>query len=380
MNKSKKVVLVYPSLGPYHIARLRHLYSNFGGDDDVDFCFLSIAESQRDYPWFSAQEAIDEQHFETLYPNRGLEEISTTRAIIALSRFIVHRKPDLVFLYSYSDPRSVFVAIVTVLMGGKAVIMSDSTYLDFPRSKLKEWFKSVALSLFSGAFVSGVRAEKYIRSLGFIERRIVQGVNVVDNSSIRDFLSNKLKTEDARNEKYFISVARMIEKKNIEGLIVSFSNFVNENPSYADFRLLLCGDGPLREDLQQKAIELDNGNIEFCGHVRQPELFEYISNAKALILPSRSEQWGLVVNEALACGTPVLVSDYCGCVPELVIEGLTGWSFDPIDHERLSKLLLKFAKMSPASELEMRENCVRVISDWGLERFSNGVMNFVRPR
>jgi glycosyltransferase involved in cell wall biosynthesis len=87
----------------------------------------------------------------------------------------------------------------------------------------------------------------------------------------------------------------------------------------------------------------------------------------ALVLPSHSEPWGLVVNEALSFGCPAVVSDRCGCVPELVIDGVTGFAFQAGDIGALSAALLAVCRLSQ-ERLATAAECVRVISAYSPER------------
>ncbi|MEJ2070311.1 MAG: glycosyltransferase family 4 protein [Syntrophobacterales bacterium] len=100
--------------------------------------------------------------------------------------------------------------------------------------------------------------------------------------------------------------------------------------------------------------------------------------ASVFILPSSHlEQWGLVVNEAMASGLPVLVSSACGCVPELVQEGVNGFSFDPSDREGLARLMLKMS--SQEAELKtMGEASRRLIADWSPEVFAQNLFQAVK--
>ena len=100
----------------------------------------------------------------------------------------------------------------------------------------------------------------------------------------------------------------------------------------------------------------------------------YYGLANAFVHASTTEQWGLVVNEAMAAGLPVLISNRCGCAPELVHEGKNGYTFDPYDVEGLSVLLgriaggrERLAAFGQASEA--------IIAEWGPQRFSNALFD-----
>jgi len=112
------------------------------------------------------------------------------------------------------------------------------------------------------------------------------------------------------------------------------------------------------------------------GFRQYDELPIYYAHATAFIHASSVEQWGLVVNEAMACGLPVLVSQACGCVPELVHEGVNGFTFLPGDVDGLAELLGKLACDRLACQ-EMGKQSKRIVSDWGLQRFAKGFWDAV---
>jgi glycosyltransferase involved in cell wall biosynthesis len=84
-----------------------------------------------------------------------------------------------------------------------------------------------------------------------------------------------------------------------------------------------------------------------------------------------------VVNEAMASGLPVLVSERCGCAPDLVEHGLNGFTFDPCDVEELAGLMQRVAAMTDEQRHAMGHASRRIVADWGPERFADGLMQAV---
>jgi glycosyltransferase involved in cell wall biosynthesis len=93
--------------------------------------------------------------------------------------------------------------------------------------------------------------------------------------------------------------------------------------------------------------------------------------AKAFVHASTTEQWGLVVNEAIASGVPVIVSERCGCVPELV-QG-NGFTFDPTNEPELTARLLEMASLSDQGRKHLGDNSSRIAENFGPERFGEGL-------
>ena len=104
--------------------------------------------------------------------------------------------------------------------------------------------------------------------------------------------------------------------------------------------LLLIGDGVLREECERFAAT-HALPVTFAGFVNQGEIGGAYVAADCLVLPSESETWGLVVNEAMACGLPAIVSAACGCVPDLIVDGVTGYRYDCGDTVALARLMAR---------------------------------------
>lgn len=106
---------------------------------------------------------------------------------------------------------------------------------------------------------------------------------------------------------------------------------------------LFVGDGPLAADLRALASR-EGVSVTFTGFANQTEIPRLYAAADALVLPSEHENWGLVVNEAMACGLPALVSDHVGCRDDLIIDGVTGASYPFANIEAMGAVLERWAE------------------------------------
>ena len=129
----------------------------------------------------------------------------------------------------------------------------------------------------------------------------------------------------------------MIPEKNLSRLVEAY-HLYREHAPVEPWDLVLVGSGPqeisLRRQVDRSAIK----GVWFAGLRQMDELPLYYARAKCLVLPSISEPWGLVVNEAMASGLPVLVSNRCGCAADLVRHGCNGFIFDPLNVRTLANL------------------------------------------
>jgi glycosyltransferase involved in cell wall biosynthesis len=115
-----------------------------------------------------------------------------------------------------------------------------------------------------------------------------------------------------------------------------------ERANHPYLHLLMVGDGPLRDRCEQYARQRDI-RVSFAGFLNQQQMPEAYAIADLLVLPSATETWGLVVNEAMACGVPALVANGVGCAPDLIAFGETGGTFEVGNISALASLLREYA-------------------------------------
>jgi glycosyltransferase involved in cell wall biosynthesis len=226
--------------------------------------------------------------------------------------------------------------------------ISDSWKGDKTRYFPLEILKGIwCRTFYDGMFLSGSRTKAYYSGIGFPESRMWFGHNVVDNDyySVKSSAIKK-STEKYRNKyqlpvNYFLCVARFSPEKNLRRLIMSYAMY---KKAQGTWDLVLIGSGPLENELKQLVTILGlESNVYFMGWRQIDEMPIFYGLASCLILPSLSEPWGNVVNEAMASGLPVLLSEKCGCLPELCIRGINGFQFDPLNLSDMTDCMLRIS-------------------------------------
>ena len=268
------------------------------------------------------------------------------------------------------------------------IVMSESSRQDEPRIWWKEAIKRRIAGLYSAALVGGQRHVEYLVELGMPRERIFTGYDVVDNdyfgrhtAEIRNSKVEIRKKYDLP-ENYLLASARFVEKKNLPKLVQAYAEYrkrsdvrdqkLDVNDSKTCWDLVLLGDGPLRESLNSQLSTLNlNEQVHLPGFKPYDELPVYYALANAFVHASTTEQWGLVVNEAIASGLPVIVSNRCGCAPELV--NGNGFTFDPTHEDELAKRLLEIASLSDQERKQLSDNSFRIAANFGPERFGEGL-------
>lgn len=356
----KTIAFLVRRVGPYHHARLRAL----AAESPLSVFVIEFRPTDPIYAWSPVAEA------------GGYGRLQASSAG-ELGRALHEIRPDVVVCVGYADPEIHRAAAWALRRGLPLVTCSDSTHDDQPRTWLKEALKRLMLSAFDAALVAGNRANDYLGELGLDGECRFRPWDVVDNAHF------ELGADAARRrpaeprerlklpERYFVCVSRFVPKKNLARLVEAYARYVAGAGNSA-WSLVLSGAGPLEADLRAQAAGL-GPRVHFPGFLQYQDLPACYGLAEALVLPSMSDQWGLVVNEAMAAGLPVLVSTRCGCAPELVRAGENGFTFDPGDTAALADLLGRTAGMGPEMRASMGARSREIVAAFTPQAFASGL-------
>jgi glycosyltransferase involved in cell wall biosynthesis len=255
--------------------------------------------------------------------------------------------------------------------------MSDSQRHDARRIWPKEAYKSWLVKQCDAALVAGNAHANYLVTLGMGADRIKLGYDVVDNDHFAVGAEAARRGGDVERRlrglpvDYFLCIARFVAKKSLAHLLDAYRDYRGEVGGRA-WKLVWLGDGPLRPALEKRIRQLAlEPDVLTPGFKQYGDLPSFYAFAKALLLPSRIEQWGLVVNEAMAASVPALVSNACGS-SQLVEHGRNGWLFDPAMPGELTRRLLEIHRLGPALD-SLGKAARETIGEWGPERFGQGL-------
>jgi glycosyltransferase involved in cell wall biosynthesis len=384
-----KSVVLFDNFGPYHVARLKAVA------ELVDLAGVQFGADSSSYQW----EGLSAD-FKTHTLNPSGTSWHMTRADFQKRLFGVldQVNPDVVFVPGWATPGPLLALKWCLQKRIPPVIMSESTARDAPRVFLREIIKRYIVSLASSALVGGRPQRDYLIQLGMSGKRIFLGYNMVDNDffiSRSDFWRDQVGNSTGPAEPpYFLASNRFIAKKNLFLLLDSYAAHIKCSSSQGTanpWPFVLLGDGELKDSLVNHVRKLGlpiefsapwecSANIHsgacvyFPGFRQIDELPRFYAGAGAFVHASLSEQWGLVVNEAMASRLPVIVSESCGCAIDLVAEGENGYTFVASDSTSLTQLLLKISNMDSSSRTKMGERSREIIHQWGAKRFAEGFM------
>jgi glycosyltransferase involved in cell wall biosynthesis len=176
--------------------------------------------------------------------------------------------------------------------------------------------------------VPGKSSIDYLRNYGVHQDRIFVAPNAVDTLFFAQRAELIRKNATMHREaldlpsRFFLFVGRLVQGKGVLDLLNAYEALPPEIRK--EIGLVFAGDGAARPALQQRAASVGPGRIHLAGFAQKEDLASYYALAEVLVLPTYTDPWGLVVNEAMACGLPVIASNAAGCVADLIENGWNG--------------------------------------------------------
>lgn len=359
LDAPKPIIFGATNLGPYHLARYSIL-----ADRGVDLTIVQAPVAEFYRPWrFDKEKA----RFHVEQPYEVLKGDKRWRTLLKVTEdYLKSKQPSVVITTGYNSRYNWAAAIVCKRMGIPSIIYLVGWEHERKRQFWKELIKRLYYQRYiNAAIVTGVRAEAYAQKLGIKESKIWKVGNVVDN----DHFSQVTPTENPTAfppQPYFLTVSRLSQEKNIPTLLNAFRDY---RLAGGTWHLAIAGTGPDAETLKESVAHAFNDYVHWMGWTDYEMLPALYANAACFVLPSTIEPWGLVVNEAMASGLPILISYQCGCYPDLCQEGQNGFGFSPLDAERLTELMRYFEFLSDEERNRLRHYSSSIISRFSLDNW-----------
>ena len=214
------------------------------------------------------------------------------------------------------------------------------------RGRLQGYLRPWLLRMTDGVIANGHSGVRYLEGIGVEARKIHQVFQATDPRVVG------ISSVDAHDPLRLLFVGRLVELKGLSLLLEEMAK-----ASKPDVILRIVGVGPQLTALQQQALRLKL-NVEFAGYCQGAELGAQYAESDYFVFPSLSDEWGLVINEALASGLPVLGSVYSQAVNELIHDGVNGWLFRPDCPGQLADLISSLSGIDMESRKRLRKNAL----------------------
>ena len=381
MPESCKVAVIWIDWYAYHVARFRGMMSVPSLAGRVRGIELVGGVGVHQGLKFR-EDLPSDLPVDTLMPNSSWQSAGQLRLARALWRHLGKLNPEVLLVPGYYTLPAIAAAVWAKLHRRTSVLMTESTAEDHARVWWKEAAKSSLIRLlFDWAICGGKAHRRYLAQLGFPSDRVASSYDVVDN----DFFCRKAlelrqhqPSEFGLPSRYFLYTGRLAPEKNVEGLLAAWNDYRHGGGTWP---LVLVGAGPSEPQLRAAAAALPfSYDIHFAGHTAYGDLPKFYAFAGCFVLPSIREPWGLVVNEALASGLPVIVSNRCGCAEDLVQHGHNGFVFDPANPDRLAASLQEIAAWDDPEQPYCGNNSINSVSNCSPLTFGKQVEKITASR
>jgi glycosyltransferase involved in cell wall biosynthesis len=296
------------------------------------------------------------------------------KRMATLFRYTLGSNADITLLAGFERPEYWLQLLLLRLKRRKIAVFCDSTIYDRKQSAIRGFLKTLFFRSVDGIFCYGVRSREYVIQYGANPQSVFkrcQAAALTHDYSRELALKQRMEMAPSVNAPRYLYVGRLSPEKDLDTLLLAFSEVIKH---HAKATLVLIGSGPDRAKLEKQVLTLGlQDKVIFEGSKSGDELFKEYSKSTCLVLPSISEPWGLVVNEALSYGAPAIVSNNCGCVPELVIDGKTGFVHKTSDVGDLAQKMI--AAPTQFYDLAATANeCLELIATFSSEAAASQIL------
>lgn len=364
-----KVALVTNVLSHYRVPCFRRLADYLGGS--FDLYVLTADMAHRHYVMAQGEHDLPVQ----VLPGRRWRRPPDDDIHWNDIGPVLRGKYDAVILGGWSEPTFLLLWLRHLWRRTKIYFWVESTLVDRQRAGGREALKRLLLWRAAGCLVPGQRAAEYCRQLGMAEERIFTVPNATDRHFFRQQAESwaprraDLRDELGIHSPMFLFVGRLVESiKGVEPLIRAVAQLAEEGHELC---LVLAGEGPDAASYEELGRSL-GAPLRLVGNLDHDSLCRYYAAADGLVLPSRSEVWGFVLNEGMEFGLPLVVSDQVGAGPDLVAEGDNGFIVPVGDVAALADALRPL--LDPETARRFGEVSRRKIEAYSPDHWARGVL------
>ncbi len=369
-----RLVILTEIISPYRIP----LFNELAKTPDVDLHIIFLAETDPGLRQWQVYTNEIEFSYEVLRSVR--RRIGRFNALVnfGVGSALTAATPDVILCGGYNYIASWQAQHWARIRSTPFFLWSESNTQDMRHyHALVEMLKNGFFRRCTGFVVPGRSASEFLQAHKVSNEKIFIAVNAVDNHLFARVAaetrqnSAQLREQLGLPPRYFLYAGRLVREKGIFELIAAYATL--EERLRDDVGLVFAGDGPSRRDLEAQAALVSRGIVKFAGFAHRERLAEYYALAEALVLPTYSDTWGLVVNEAMACGLPVILSQAAGCAADLVTDGWNG-RMVPARNVPLLASAMESLASRPDLCAAMGANSLNRIVDYTPQRWCEGIV------
>ena len=377
MSRSTRIAIITEIIAPYRIP----VFNAAAEREDIQLHVIFLAENDptlRQWPVYKSEIRFSFEVLPSFRCRFGRANVLLNRGV---GRALERAAPEVIVCGGYNYPAAWRAAAWARKHGVPFVLWSESTSRDVRKGKrLVEYAKNRFIERADAFLVPGLSARNYLLELGVHESKIYRAPNAVDNTFFAECsrLSRQNADEVRRRlalpERYFLFAGRLVREKGVFDLLKAYERLSRE--VQRDVGLVFVGNGSARAQLEALAAAVP-GCVRILPFLQREELAFVYAIADALVFPTHTDTWGLVVNEAMACGLPILASEVAGCVADLVENEWNGFMIPPRDIERWAGAM-KVIATSPEMRRTMSRNSESKIREFSPGKWAAGLAEVQR--
>src|ERR1700743_1760698 len=300
----------------------------------------------------------EEKWWTCLFPANSADEISKEDLKKVFFDTLDRLNPDIVIASSI-----VFFAGALGIRWAKKnkkkfIVFENAKPSQFKRNFLVQGIKDSILAQADGFWLPAADYEREYPQFHHKKVHFFYGYCSIDNALF------KRENKNGFDHRRIVCTARLVPIKNIDNLLRAWQPIEKANTGY---RLSIIGNGPESNSLKKLSALLNLKDVGFLGAIDNKDIPPYFYNSDAFILPSLSETWGLVVNEAMAAGLPVLLSTKVNAAHTLLKENINGFGFDPLDTNEMADAILKYIRLDTEAKKSMSARSLELVDTMSYE-------------
>ena len=368
-----RLVLITEIIAPYRIPVFNALMQKPG--IDLHVIFLSETDpGLRDWHIYRDEIRFSYEVLPSWRSRLGGHNVLLNRG---LTSALVNAAPDVIVCGGYNYAASWQAMSWARRNRVQFLLWIESTDRDQRTGKAYiEFLKQKFVKSCDGFIVPGKSARHYVRTYGISDAMIATAPNAVANEIFEklacDAIANPARSRERFHlpNRYLLFVGRLVLEKGVLDLLDAYENL--DAPAKSELALVIVGDGPLRREVERRTARLGNSSVQVRGFVQRDELATFYALAETFVFPTHTDTWGLVVNEAMACGLPVIASSAAGCVADLIRNEWNGYVIEPREPAQLSMAVMRLAN-DPELRARMGLRSRDIISQYSPENCAGGI-------
>lgn len=357
--KKYKVAFIHNIISPYRIPLFEELSAHPLIDLYVYFC----AETHKNRKWdvpkcgnfnYSVLSGFTLEFSEVKY---------SVNPSIVLN--LIKGKYDVIIISGNSDFTTHVTYFTSKLLRIPTIWWSEG--IESTQSKLGKLISPLTKHIVKNVdavIVPGSLSKKFHIKLGANPETVFLAPNIVNNkeffeshSKFKPYVEQFKQKFNFPNKKIILYVGQLIQRKGVEYLIDAYALLKNE---YNNVCLVIVGDGVLKRELEKKCHDLHIQDIVFTGWVSEDQKIMYYSISDLFVLPTLEDVWGLVINEAMCCGLPVISTTKAGCSTDMITPSKNGYIVESSKTDQLYSAMKKIVE-SEDLRIKMSEKSLEII-------------------